>query len=116
MTDQGSAAALAIWSAKLAGAAAGSAISVAYLLPQGRREAALRFSIGLTTGLVFGAPGGLLIAQHLGIEEMLSKSELAMMGSAAASLCAWWALGILSRFAEQLFRAPMRTGRGEGRR
>lgn len=103
---------LTLWGAKVAGAAAGSAISVAYLLPHGRREAALRFMTGLVTGLVFGGPSGVMLASRLGIEEMLSASELAVMGSAAASLCAWWALGVLSRFAEQLFR---RTRREDGR-
>lgn len=100
---------LALWGAKLAGAAAGSAISVAYLLPKGRREAAVRFLIGIVTGIVFGAPAGLALADRLGFGEALSPVELAMMGSAAASLCAWWALGVLSRFAARLFREPGRT-------
>ena len=93
----------AAWVAKLAGAAAGSAISVAYLLPRGRREAAARFMIGVVTGLVFGAPAGLALASQLDLGEALSASERIMMGSAAASLCAWWALGVLARFAAQLF-------------
>jgi hypothetical protein len=94
----------ALWGAKFAGAAAGSAISVAYLLPQGRREAAIRFMIGLVTGLVFGAPAGLAIAERLTIASRLEPGELVVMGSAAASLCAWWALGILSRLAATMFR------------
>ncbi|MCW4113857.1 DUF6107 family protein [Aurantimonas sp. MSK8Z-1] len=103
MTD-GTVSVLALWGAKLAGAVAGSAISVAYLLPRGRREAALRFLIGLVTGLTFGVPAGLMLAARLGIDKILEPPELAVMGSAAASLCAWWALGVLSRFADQLFR------------
>ncbi len=96
--------ALALWVSKIAGAVAGSAISVAYLLPRGRREAASRFMIGTVTGVVFGPPAGLMLAAQLNIGEMLDSSELALMGSAAASLCAWWALGILGRFADGLFR------------
>ena len=44
-----------LWGAKAVGALAGSAISVAYILPKGRREAAVRFAIGMVSGLVFGA-------------------------------------------------------------
>lgn len=98
-----------VWGAKLVGAAAGSAISVAYLLPHGRRDAAARFLIGIVTGLVFGVPAGLTLAKHLGIVDALSPGEQAMMGSAAASLCAWWALGVLQRFADALFRVPGRS-------
>ena len=58
---------LTLWGAKLAGAAAGSAISVAYLLPKSRREAATRFLIGLVTGVVFGAPAGLMLADRLAL-------------------------------------------------
>ena len=95
---------LALWASKILGAAAGSAISVAYLLPKGRREAASRFLIGMVTGVVFGPPAGLMLAEHLDLSQTLSAMELALMGSASASLCAWWALGVLSRFADGLFR------------
>ena len=96
--------ALALWVSKIAGAVAGSAISVAYLLPRGRREAASRFMIGTVTGVVFGPPAGLMLAAQMHLDETLDSSELVLMGSAAASLCAWWALGILGRFADGLFR------------
>lgn len=91
---------------KLAGAVAGSAISVAYLLPTGRREAAVRFLAGIVTGLVFGGPAGLVIAQQLDLDTRLSLVELTVIGSAAASLCAWGALGVLTRFADGLFAKP----------
>ena len=78
---------LTLWGAKLAGAAAGSAISVAYLLPKSRREAATRFLIGLVTGVVFGAPAGLMLADRLALGDLLGAEELIVMGSAAASLC-----------------------------
>jgi hypothetical protein len=86
-----------LWLAKLAGAVVGSAVSVAYLLPRGRREAAIRFAVGVACGLVFGGTAGLKIAVELGIAGRIGNGELVLMGSAAASLCAWWALGILAR-------------------
>src|SRR5690606_31203659 len=86
-----------LWTAKAGGAAAGSAISLAYVLPTGRREAAIRFGVGLASGLVFGGTAGLKIAVELGIEDSLGPYELVLMGSAAASLSAWWALGLLMR-------------------
>jgi len=86
-----------LWMAKVAGAVAGSAISLAYILPHGRREAAARFAVGVVCGLVFGGTAGLKIASELGIENLLGPGEMMMMGSAAASLCAWWALGFAMR-------------------
>ena len=86
-----------LWAAKGAGAIAGSAISLAYLLPQGRREAAVRFAVGVVCGLIFGGTAGVKIAKELGIESVLTSSEILMMGSGAASVCAWWALGFLMR-------------------
>ncbi|MCC6918085.1 MAG: hypothetical protein IT548_02715 [Alphaproteobacteria bacterium] len=92
-----------LWAAKGAGALAGSAISLAYLLPQGRREAALRFAVGVVSGLVFGGTVGVKIAKELGIDGVLNSSEILMMGSAAASVTAWWALGFLMRGFEHGF-------------
>ena len=86
-----------LWLAKLAGAVAGSAISLAYILPAGRREAAIRFAVGVACGLVFGGTAGLKIATELGIERSIGDGELVLMGSAAASLGAWWALGMVRR-------------------
>lgn len=86
-----------LWLAKVGGAVVGSAISLAYILPSGRREAAVRFAVGVACGLVFGGTAGLKIATELGIAKSMSGSELVLMGSAAASLCAWWALGMLSQ-------------------
>lgn len=83
--------------AKIGGAVAGSAISLAYVLPRGRREAAIRFAVGVVSGLVFGGSAGLKIATELGIDKSLSAIELMLMGSAAASLCAWWVLGLVLR-------------------
>lgn len=86
-----------LWAAKGAGAVAGSAVSLAYILPQGRREAAVRFAVGVVCGLVFGGTAGLKIAVELGVEKLIGPVETMLMGSAAASLCAWWALGPLLR-------------------
>lgn len=86
-----------LWAAKGAGAVAGSAVSLAYILPQGRREAAARFAVGVVCGLVFGGTAGLKIAVELGVEGLIGPAETMLMGSAAASLCAWWALGAVIR-------------------
>ncbi|WP_457935811.1 DUF6107 family protein [Mesorhizobium sp. 10J20-29] len=86
-----------LWLAKGAGAVAGSAISLAYILPRGRREAAARFAVGVVSGLVFGGTAGLKIAVELDLEGLIGQTETMLMGSAAASLCAWWALGALMR-------------------
>lgn len=100
-----------MWAAKGAGAIAGSAISLAYLLPSGRREAGLRFFVGLVSGLVFGSVTGLALARHLGLEALLSPFEIVLAGSAFASLSAWWALGLLMR---GLTRSDPRTPGGTG--
>ena len=86
-----------LWLAKGAGAVAGSAISLAYILPRGRREAAARFAVGVVSGLVFGGTAGLKIAVELDVEGLIGPTETVLMGSAAASLCAWWALGAVMR-------------------
>jgi hypothetical protein len=86
-----------LWVAKAFGAVAGSAVSLAYILPHGRREAACRFAVGVVCGLVFGGTAGLKIAAELGLEGAIGPNELMLMGSAAASLCAWWALGFVMR-------------------
>lgn len=68
-----------LWTAKAAGAAAGSAISIAYVLPGDRREAAVRFAVGVASGLVFGGTAGLKIAVELGIEDSLRPYEMVLM-------------------------------------
>jgi hypothetical protein len=100
MTDLAPAASL--WLAKAAGALAGAAISLAWLLPKGRREAALRFIASATAGLVFGSTAGLAVAVRLGIAEMLTPQEIVLMGSALASLSIWWAIGFAVRYGEKL--------------
>lgn len=117
-----SAEATMVWAAKGAGATAGSAISLAYLLPKGPREALIRFAVGLTTGLVFGSTAGLWIAGRLDLVGELPPAEIALIGSGAASLSAWWALGALQRFAERIARddgrrvAPRRQRRPDRER
>ncbi|MGB6119243.1 MAG: DUF6107 family protein [Mesorhizobium sp.] len=90
-----------LWAAKGAGAVAGSAISLAYILPHGRREAALRFAVGTVCGLVFGGTVGLKVSTELGLAQTIGQAETVLMGSAIASLCAWWALGFIARSFEQ---------------
>ncbi|WP_371179795.1 DUF6107 family protein [Chelativorans sp. J32] len=98
-----------LWAAKAAGAIVGSAISIAYLLPSGRREAAIRFAVGVACGFVFGGTAGLKIATELGIAGRLAPSELVMMGSAAASLCAWSAIGLVTRLLTTAARSGQAT-------
>ena len=86
-----------LWAAKGAGAVAGSAISLAYILPRQQREAAARFAVGVVCGLVFGGTAGLKIANELGIRDAIGANEIVLMGSAIASLCAWWVLGFARR-------------------
>lgn len=90
-----------IWLAKAIGAIAGSAISIAYILPKGRREAALRFLTGVVIGMIFGTSVGIKLATELGLFKHLSIFEISLTGAALASLCAWWGLGILTRIGER---------------
>ena len=90
-----------LWGAKAGGAVAGSAISLAFMLPAGRREAAIRFAVGVVAGLVFGGMAGLKLAAEIGLEGKVGPIELMLAGSAAASLCAWWGLGVLAKVARQ---------------
>lgn len=91
-----------VFAAKTIGAICGSAISIAYLLPRNRREAFLRFFIGIIIGMIFGTSVGLKVADYLGITHRISAIEIALSGSALASLCAWWALGVLARFSAKV--------------
>ena len=65
-----------LWLAKVAGAVGGSAISLAYILPHGRREAATRFAVGVVCGLVFGGTAGLKIAAELGISAATVRTHI----------------------------------------
>jgi hypothetical protein len=91
-----------VWAAKGVGAIAGAMISLVYLLPRGRREAAGRFFIGFACGLTFGGAAGVSLSDWLAISHRMTAAETMLMGAAAASLCAWWALGALARIAERL--------------
>jgi hypothetical protein len=99
-----------VWAAKVVGATAGAGISIIYLLPKSRREAASRFVTGISCGLIFGAPTGLWLEARLGIAGLLSGAEVMLTGSAAASLCAWWVLGALARVAEKYGMRPTNGG------
>lgn len=91
-----------LWIARLAGAIAGSAVSVAYMLPGTKREAAIRFAVGILCGVIFGSAAGILMAEKLNLPDSFGKSELMLTGSALASLAAWSALGIFFRFIEKV--------------
>ena len=89
------------WMERTIGASAGAAVSLVYMLPADRREAACRFIAGVISGVVFGGPAGVLLAGRLGIATHLSASEIMLSGAAAVSLTAWWALGVLARAARR---------------
>ncbi len=80
---------------RIVGAVLGSAVSIAYVLPKGRREAAIRFVVGFILGITFGPACGLKVAHHFEVAEHLSRFEVALMGATTASLCAWWVLGVV---------------------
>ena len=90
-----------LWLAKAAGALAGSLVSLAYLMPRGRREAFLRLGVGMVTGLVFGGTAGVKLADWLGLLDRVEPVEVALMGAAACSLMSWWGLGALERTMER---------------
>jgi len=92
--------------ARMAGAVAGALVSLAYMMPKGAREASARAIAGIVSGLVFGAPAGVALAQWMGVTDMLSAPETLLMGSAAASMTAWWVLGALARIADRTGRGP----------
>lgn len=96
-----------IWCAKVIGAVAGSAVSLAYMLPDGRREAAMRFAVGLICGMVFGGAAGVTIAEKFALGDVLGRAELMLVGATVSSLAAWTALGVFQRFAERLKSAPI---------
>ena len=56
----------AFWMERTIGASAGAAVSLVYMLPADRREAACRFIAGVISGVVFGGPAGVLFAGRLG--------------------------------------------------
>ena len=77
---------ISLYLAKLAGAAAGAMISLVYLMPKGRREALSRFFIELARGLVFGGAAGAALAERFELAGEISRPEILLAGSAAASL------------------------------
>ena len=65
-----------IWAARITGAVAGAGVSLVYLLPKSKREAASRFITGVSCGMIFGGPIGLWIVQQLDIAGALSGREI----------------------------------------
>jgi hypothetical protein len=94
------------WMERAAGASAGAALSLVYMLPRGTREAAARFATGLIAGVIFGGPAGVWLAERLGVTAALSPSEVMLTGAASVSVTAWWGLGLIERLAR-------RWGRGK---
>lgn len=86
-----------VYLAKVAGAMAGSAVSLAYMLRHGKRDAAIRFGVGVICGVVFGGATAIKISDTLALEGLLGATELLLIGSFAAGFSAWSALGICKR-------------------
>ncbi len=93
--------------AKMAGAMAGSFMSLAYMLPRGKRDTAIRFAVGVIFGMVFGGAAGIKISEVLALGGLLGQAELLLIGSAVASLAAWSALGVFQHLLERLKHAPI---------
>ena len=90
-----------LWLAKILGALTGSIVSLAYVMPRGRREAASRLLVGVVTGLIFGGTAGVKLADTMGLLGKVSAFEITLMGATLASLSAWWGLGALQRLLER---------------
>ncbi|MEJ5018747.1 DUF6107 family protein [Ochrobactrum vermis] len=94
-----------VYLAKVAGAMAGSAVSLAYMLRHGKRDAAIRFGVGVICGVVFGGATAIKISDTLALEGLLGATELLLIGSFAAGFSAWSALGICKRYLDGLKKA-----------
>lgn len=90
-----------LWLAKILGALMGSIVSLAYVMPRGRREAASRLLVGVVTGVIFGGTAGVKLADAMGLLDKISPFEITLMGATLASLSAWWGLGALQRVLER---------------
>lgn len=95
--------------AKTIGALAGSLVSLAYIMPRGRREAAARLLVGVVAGLVFGGTAGVKVADTMELLDRISVFEVTLMGATLSSLSAWWGLGVLQRIIERNSTPPVRT-------
>ena len=97
---------LADWSARGAGAIAGSSVSLVYFIPKQRHEAISRLVVGVICGLIFGQAVGEKLVQFMVLEVHPREFEVVLMGAAAASFASWWALGLLVRMIERSASAP----------
>jgi hypothetical protein len=101
---------LAVWTARGAGAIAGSSVSLVYFLPKQRHEAVSRLIVGVLTGLVFGSSAGEKLVELMALEVHPAAFEVVLMGAAATSFASWWALGMVVRLLEQKGQAPDQKG------
>ena len=88
---------LLTWLFRAVGAVAGSAISLAYFLPHRKRDAFTRLVVGVTSGLIFGAPAGVRLTRLFEVRDHVTALETNLIGATAVSLTAWWALGLAKR-------------------
>ena len=101
---------VAEWSARGAGAIAGSSISLVYFLPKQRHEAVSRLIVGVLIGLVFGPSAGEKLVQFMALDVHPEQFEVVLMGAASANFASWWALGMLVRMIERSASAPDKKG------
>lgn len=102
-----------LWLARALGAVAGSAISLAYVLPRGRRDAAIRFMSGTAGGFMFGTPIGIYVAEHLAIADKLTAEQTVLMGAGLSSLLLWWAIGVAMKASPRLEAKSYKGDRNE---
>jgi Family of unknown function (DUF6107) len=98
------------WSARGAGAIAGSSVSLIYFLPKQMHEALNRLAVGIVCGLIFGQAAGEKLVQLMALNVHPKEFEVVLMGAAAASFASWWALGVLVRMIERSMSAPDKKG------
>lgn len=85
------------WILKTAGALSGSFISLAWFLPESRREAVWRLGVGVFTGLFLGPMVGHKL-RDFGLQG--TDSEMLLGGCFVASTTAWWGWGFVKRSLE----------------
>jgi hypothetical protein len=85
------------WSIRSAGAIAGSSVSLVYLLPKKRHEAASRLIVGILCGVIFAKAAGTKLVQIMALDVAPAALEVTLMGATAASFASWWLLGLLVR-------------------
>lgn len=99
------------WIAKILGAFAGSAFSLAFMAPETKREAINRMGCGVFVGTIFGGAAVDWIEKQLDIS-IGTDIERAIAGAFIASFVAWYVLGVVYRFLSNA-KTPRELKKGE---